>query len=155
MDENCVWLHCLLADKDVNRGQKEPEHLPMVLTHKDYTQTAFSSIVSPGHKKIKADVEFHMEPCVHPLMVKFIVRQRKWIQADPHRCVKCNTNNNQLNIGRILLWQHLFLINMSSCLIIHGLYRFQLMIDTKKAKLKITVSQPWIKTCNRRSEKGV
>lgn len=90
----------------------------MVLTHKDYTQTAFSSIVSPGHKKIKADVEFHMEPCVHPLMVKFIVRQRKWIQADPHRCVKCNTNNNQLNIGRILLWQHLFLINMSSCLII-------------------------------------
>lgn len=103
-----VWLHCLLADKDVNRGQKEPEHPPMVLTHKDYTQTAFSSIVSPGHKKIKVDVEFHMEPCVHPLMVKFIVRQRKWIQADPHRCVKCNINNNQLYIGRILLWQHLF-----------------------------------------------
>lgn len=66
----------------------------MVLTHKDCTQTAFSNIVSPRSQKIKEDVEFHMEPCVHPLMLKFIVRQPKWIQAVPHRCVKFNTNNN-------------------------------------------------------------
>lgn len=121
----------------------------MVLTHKDYTQTAFSNIVSPGHKKHKSGrgISNGALCCFHPLMVKFIVRQPKWIQADPHRCVKLNTNNTQLYIGRILLWQHLFnkyvwLRNYSIILSINGLYRFQLMIDTKKAKLKITVSQP-------------